>query len=78
MVSTKTTRQYEESCLNCAFWKRLKKAEAGSPPAAQEGMCEGKYNGDFVTGNQYCLGFQKRGAQPAEQKNQKAPVEPPQ
>ena len=51
---------YEASCLNCKFWQELPRSNPKDNPKRREGVCQGKYNGDYVNGNQYCLGFKER------------------
>lgn len=53
--------KYEASCANCAYWHDLKKAKPDDHPNLRQGMCRGKFGGDYVTANQYCLGYKKRG-----------------
>jgi hypothetical protein len=52
--------KYESSCFNCKFWQERKESNVNGPINQREGICQGKYNGDFVTANQYCLGFVKK------------------
>ena len=52
--------EFEASCINCKFFEELAKSNPADNSAAREGTCRGKFNGDYVTGNQYCLGFVKK------------------
>jgi hypothetical protein len=58
MVPTKL--KYEASCLNCKHWKERGTSNRDGPMTLREGVCQGKHQGDYVTANQYCLGFLKR------------------
>jgi len=51
---------FDASCVNCKFWKEMGKSNPTNPPHAREGTCLDKYKGDYVSGDQYCLGFQKK------------------
>ncbi|MFC1729452.1 hypothetical protein ACFL6I_03855 [candidate division KSB1 bacterium] len=51
---------FEESCVNCQFWEELPKSNPKDPVSNREGTCKGKFKGDWVFGNQYCLGFKKK------------------
>lgn len=52
--------KYEASCLHCKHWDERPESNKKGPVHLREGVCNGKFNGDYVTANQYCLGFLKR------------------
>lgn len=56
----KNILEFEASCLNCEYWEELSKSNPDDSPMKREGFCTGKFKGDYVTGNQYCLGFKKK------------------
>ena len=49
--------KYEASCLHCKHWDERPESNKKGPVHLREGVCNGKFNGDYVTANQYCLGF---------------------
>ncbi|MFC1492574.1 hypothetical protein ACFL6O_01340 [candidate division KSB1 bacterium] len=52
--------EYEASCLNCKFWEERSNSDPKKPAKLREGVCRGKFSGDYITGHQYCLGFEKK------------------
>ena len=52
--------KYEACCFNCKFWVERKESNVKGPMTQREGICQGKYKGEFVTAHQYCLGFVNR------------------
>jgi len=57
--ANKMSLEYEASCLNCKHWEERSNSNKNSPPKVREGVCRGKFSGDYTNGHQYCLGFLK-------------------